>query len=184
MFWLGVVLFIIAWAVALLVWASCALAREGDEALEELEESLRRLQQAAASVARTSGRSAELMRQRAANSSLAREHGGRSHATAASVSGVVYYPLQQRDFAHFLDYDAALQRLPDCRSSGTTDADRRTALELLQAADQDRRDCWPCLAQGGLLGRDGPAEKRPRGLDPRQCVQSGHGSDLRAFRRR
>ena len=65
MFWPGVVLFVVAWAIALLVWASWALAREGDEALEELDESLRRLQQVAASVARTSGRSAELVRRRA-----------------------------------------------------------------------------------------------------------------------
>ena len=65
MFWLGVMFFVIAWAVALLVWASCALAKEGDEALEELDESLRRLQQVAASVARTGGRSAELVRRRA-----------------------------------------------------------------------------------------------------------------------
>jgi hypothetical protein len=34
MFWPGVVLFVVAWAVVLLVWASWALAREGDEALE------------------------------------------------------------------------------------------------------------------------------------------------------
>ena len=40
MFWVGVVLFVVAWALALLVWASFALAREGDEALEELDESL------------------------------------------------------------------------------------------------------------------------------------------------
>jgi hypothetical protein len=65
MFWLGVVLFVIAWAVTLLVWASCALAKEGDEALEELDESLRRLQQVATSVVRTSGRSAELIHRRA-----------------------------------------------------------------------------------------------------------------------
>lgn len=65
MFWPGVVLFVVAWAVVLLIWASCAVAREGDEALAELDESLRRLQQVAASVAHTSGRSAELVRQRA-----------------------------------------------------------------------------------------------------------------------
>jgi hypothetical protein len=65
MFWVGVVLFVVAWALALLVWASFALAREGDEALEELDESLRRLQQVAASVSRTSGRSAALVRRHA-----------------------------------------------------------------------------------------------------------------------
>jgi outer membrane lipoprotein-sorting protein len=65
MFWTGVVLFVVAWAVVLLVWASCAVAREGDEALEELDESLRKLQQVAASVTRTSDRSAELVRRRA-----------------------------------------------------------------------------------------------------------------------
>jgi uncharacterized protein YoxC len=65
MFWLGVAAFVVAWAIALLVWACCAVSKEGDEALEELDESIRRLQQVAASVARTSGRSAELVRRRA-----------------------------------------------------------------------------------------------------------------------
>jgi len=65
MFWLGVLAFVFAWAIALLVWACCAVSKEGDEALEELDESLRRLQEVATSVARTTGRSAELMRQRA-----------------------------------------------------------------------------------------------------------------------
>jgi hypothetical protein len=65
MFWLGVIAFVVAWAIALLFWACSAVAREGDEALEELEESLRRLQQVAQSVARTSGRSAQLVRRRA-----------------------------------------------------------------------------------------------------------------------
>ena len=65
MFWFVVVLFVVAWAVALLACASYALAKEGDEALEELDESLRRLQQVAASVTRTSGRSAEFVRRRA-----------------------------------------------------------------------------------------------------------------------
>jgi|GraSoiStandDraft_8_1057269.scaffolds.fasta_scaffold412487_2 hypothetical protein len=65
MFWLGVLAFVVAWAIALLVWACCAVSKEGDEALEELDESLRRLQQVAASVTRTGGRRAELVRRRA-----------------------------------------------------------------------------------------------------------------------
>jgi hypothetical protein len=65
MFWLGVVLFGAAWISALLVWACCAAAKEGDEAFEELNESIRRLHQVAQSVARTSGRSAQLVRRRA-----------------------------------------------------------------------------------------------------------------------
>ena len=65
MFWLGVALFVVAWVVVLLVWACCAVAKEGDEAFEELNESIRKLHQVAQSVARTSGRSAELVRRRA-----------------------------------------------------------------------------------------------------------------------
>jgi hypothetical protein len=65
MFWLGVVAFVVVWAIALLVWACCALAKEGDEAFEELNESIRKLHQVAHSVVRTSGRSAELVRRRA-----------------------------------------------------------------------------------------------------------------------
>ena len=65
MFWLGVLAFVVAWAIALLVWACWAVSKEGDEALEELDESLRRLQQVAASVTRTGGRRAELVRRRA-----------------------------------------------------------------------------------------------------------------------
>jgi len=65
MFWVGVILFVVAWAVALLFLACCAVAKEGDEALEELDESIRRLQHTAASVARTGSRSAELVRLRA-----------------------------------------------------------------------------------------------------------------------
>jgi hypothetical protein len=65
MFWLGVLAFVAAGAIALLAWACCAMAKEGDDAFEELNESIRKLHQVAQSVARTSGRSAELVRRRA-----------------------------------------------------------------------------------------------------------------------
>jgi hypothetical protein len=65
MFLLGVVGLAVAWVVILLVWACWAVSKEGDEAFEELNESIRKLQQVASSVARTSGRSAELVRLRA-----------------------------------------------------------------------------------------------------------------------
>ena len=64
MFWLSVLGFVVAWAVAMLVWACCAAAKEGDEAFEELNESIRKLHQVAQSLAQTSGRSAELVRRR------------------------------------------------------------------------------------------------------------------------
>ena len=64
MFWLGVSLFVVACVAALLVWACCAVAREGDEAFEKLNERIQQLHQVATSVARTGGRSAELARQR------------------------------------------------------------------------------------------------------------------------
>ncbi len=85
MFWLGVLAFVFAWAIALLVWACCAVSKEGDEALEELDESLRRLQEVATSVARTTGRSAELMRQRAPNPTFACRYDGRSHPAATAL---------------------------------------------------------------------------------------------------
>ena len=47
MFWLSVLGFVVAWAVAMLVWACCAAAKEGDEAFEELNESIRKLHQVA-----------------------------------------------------------------------------------------------------------------------------------------
>ena len=64
MFWFGVAPFVVAWVAALLVWACCAVAKEGDDAFEELNESIRKLHQVAQSVARTSGRSAELVGRR------------------------------------------------------------------------------------------------------------------------
>jgi methyl-accepting chemotaxis protein len=65
MFWLAVLTLVAAWAIALLFWACCLMAKEGEEAFEELNESIRKLHQVAQSVARTSGRSAELVRRRA-----------------------------------------------------------------------------------------------------------------------
>jgi len=65
MFWLGVLGFVVAWAIAVLAWACCVMAKEGDEAFEELNESIRELRQVAQSVAGTSGRSAQLVRRRA-----------------------------------------------------------------------------------------------------------------------
>ena len=65
MFWMGVLAFMAAWTVALLVWVCLAKAKEGDEALEELNERIRQLQQIATSLARTGGRSAALIRRRA-----------------------------------------------------------------------------------------------------------------------
>ena len=64
MFMFGVVAFAAAWAAILLVWACCAAAKEGDEAFEELNESIRKLQVVAQSITRTSGRRAELVRRR------------------------------------------------------------------------------------------------------------------------
>ena len=55
MFWLSVLGFVVAWAIVMLIWACCAAAKEGDEAFEELNESIRKLHQVALSVARTSG---------------------------------------------------------------------------------------------------------------------------------
>ena len=65
MFWLGVLAFVVAWAIALLCWACCVLAKEGEEAAEELNEGIRQLHQIATSVARTGGRSAALVHRRA-----------------------------------------------------------------------------------------------------------------------
>jgi len=65
MFWFGVLALVVAWAIALLFWACCMMAKEGEDAFEELNESIRTLHQVAQSVARTSGRSAELVHRRA-----------------------------------------------------------------------------------------------------------------------
>ena len=65
MFWLPVLGLVAAWAIIILVWACCMAAKEEEEAFEELNESIRQLRQVTQSLARTSGRGAELVRRRA-----------------------------------------------------------------------------------------------------------------------
>jgi len=65
MFWLGVLASVVSWAIALLVWACCVMAKEGEEAFEELNERIRQLHQVATNVTRTGGSSATLVRRRA-----------------------------------------------------------------------------------------------------------------------
>ena len=43
MLWLSVLGFAVAWAIVMLIWACWAAAKEGDEAFEELNESIRKL---------------------------------------------------------------------------------------------------------------------------------------------
>ena len=65
MFVLGMVLVTVGLLVAVLAWACCAAIKAGDEAVEELNESIRQLHQVMASVSQTSGRSARLLHSRA-----------------------------------------------------------------------------------------------------------------------
>jgi outer membrane lipoprotein-sorting protein len=55
----------VGFLVAVLAWACCAASKAGDEAYEELNESIRRLHQVVASVTQTSGRSARMLHRRA-----------------------------------------------------------------------------------------------------------------------
>jgi type II secretory pathway component PulJ len=65
MFLMGVVGFAVVWLVVLLAWACCVKAKEADEAMEELNERIRQLDQLASSV-RTQGRRAAFARNRTA----------------------------------------------------------------------------------------------------------------------
>jgi hypothetical protein len=64
MFLMAAIGFAVAWFVILLIWACCVKAKEADEAMEELNERIRQLDQVASSMAWTPGSRAALVRRR------------------------------------------------------------------------------------------------------------------------
>ena len=64
MFLMAAIGLAVAWFVVLLAWACCVKAKEADEAMEELNERIRQLDQIASSTSWAAGNRAALVRRR------------------------------------------------------------------------------------------------------------------------